>query len=107
MFSEKIKPICEKGLKVVTGTCTHAIRFPSVEWGLHARKESANATMVIWKRDEGILTNNLFEGLTGNGQQCQDSQGSLVTTAEENVDITIDTQTQFFVFTEDQRNTTV
>ena len=107
MFSEKIKPICEKGLKVVTGTCTHAIRFPSVEWGLHARKESANATMVTQNKQQGGFINYLFTGLTGNGQQCQDSQGSLVTTAEENVDITIDTQTQFFVFTEDQRNTTV
>ena len=51
--------------------------------------------------------NYLFEGLTGNGQQCQDSSGELMTTAQENVDITIDTQTQYFVFTEDQRNTTV
>ena len=49
----------------------------------------------------------MFEGLTGNGQQCLDSAGELVTTAGDNVDITIDTQTQFFVFTEDQRNTTV
>merc|ERR1712027_140736 len=47
------------------------------------------------------------DGLTGNGQQCQDSAGELVTTAGDNVDITIDTQTQYFVFTEDQRNTTV
>ena len=54
------------------------------------------------------ILNFLFEGYIGNGQQCQDcSSGecSLVTSAGDTVDIAIDTQTQYFVFTEDQRPT--